>query len=227
MKIKAVETFWVNIPIPPEKLHTSDFGRTVSFDATLARIDPERGLTAWGGAKARVANVAANQALTVRDCLLSSSRALFGDGIRTLGSLSSRDQTARRHRWCPPIRQHAFCRSGDRPIHSRRTSLCACDVDIRCDPQSIGVVGAPLPAESCSRGRFAAIASSRASASGQTRRGTASSEAPGRSRRGVAARTPALIHQRSLEPSRILDAHCCFVSSGEASGFRVRRTVRS
>jgi len=34
MKIKSVEAFWVHIPIPPERQHTSDFGRTLSFDGT-------------------------------------------------------------------------------------------------------------------------------------------------------------------------------------------------
>jgi hypothetical protein len=37
MKIQSVEAYWVHIPIPPEKQHTSDFGRMTSFDATLVR----------------------------------------------------------------------------------------------------------------------------------------------------------------------------------------------
>ena len=41
MKIKSVEAFWVHIPIPHERQHTSDFGRTTSFDGTLVRIDFE------------------------------------------------------------------------------------------------------------------------------------------------------------------------------------------
>ena len=32
MKIKSVKAYWVHIPIPPERQHTSDFGRTLSFD---------------------------------------------------------------------------------------------------------------------------------------------------------------------------------------------------
>src|SRR5204863_8417530 len=51
MRIKSVEAFWVHIPIPPERQHTSDFGRTLSFDGTLVRIDTECGLT--GGAERR------------------------------------------------------------------------------------------------------------------------------------------------------------------------------
>jgi L-alanine-DL-glutamate epimerase-like enolase superfamily enzyme len=64
MKIKSVEAFWVHIPIPPERQHTSDFGRTLSFDGTLVRIDTECGLTGWGEAKAQVGGMAQNQALT-------------------------------------------------------------------------------------------------------------------------------------------------------------------
>ena len=38
MKIKSVKACWVHIPIPLERQHTSDFGRTLSFDGTLVRI---------------------------------------------------------------------------------------------------------------------------------------------------------------------------------------------
>src|SRR6202048_3412206 len=65
MKIRSVDAYWVHIPIPSEKQHTSDFGRTTSFDATLVRIDTECGLTGWGEAKSQVGSMAANQALTV------------------------------------------------------------------------------------------------------------------------------------------------------------------
>src|SRR5438132_12862473 len=64
MKIKSVKAYWVYIPIPSEKQHTSDFGRTTSFDATLVRIDTECGITGWGEAKAQVGSMAANQGLT-------------------------------------------------------------------------------------------------------------------------------------------------------------------
>src|SRR4029077_19667114 len=64
MKIKSVEAHWVHIPIPPERQHTSDFGRTLSFDGTVVRIDTECGLTGWGEAKAQVGGMAQNQALT-------------------------------------------------------------------------------------------------------------------------------------------------------------------
>jgi L-alanine-DL-glutamate epimerase-like enolase superfamily enzyme len=64
MKIKSVKAFWVHVPIAPERQHTSDFGRTLSFDATLVRIDTQCGLIGWGEAKARVGGMAQNQALT-------------------------------------------------------------------------------------------------------------------------------------------------------------------
>src|SRR5438874_9943255 len=65
MKIKSVQAFWVHIPIRHERQHVSDFGRTLSFDGTLVRIDTECGLTGWGEAKAQVGGMAQNQALTL------------------------------------------------------------------------------------------------------------------------------------------------------------------
>ena len=64
MKIRSVEAHWVHIPIPPERQHTSDFGKTLSFDGTIVRIDTECGITGWGEAKAQVGGMAQNQALT-------------------------------------------------------------------------------------------------------------------------------------------------------------------
>src|SRR5215203_6186676 len=64
MKIKSVRASWVHIPIPHERQHVSDFGRTLSFDGTLVRIETECGLIGWGEAKARVGGMAQNQALT-------------------------------------------------------------------------------------------------------------------------------------------------------------------
>src|SRR5205814_1105877 len=49
MKIKSVTAYWVHIPIPHERQHTSDFGRTLSFDGTLVRIDTDCGITGWAG----------------------------------------------------------------------------------------------------------------------------------------------------------------------------------
>jgi L-alanine-DL-glutamate epimerase-like enolase superfamily enzyme len=51
MKITKVHAQWLHVPIPEERQHTSDFGRTVSFDTALVRIDTDQGLTGWGEAK--------------------------------------------------------------------------------------------------------------------------------------------------------------------------------
>ncbi|MBV8889771.1 MAG: mandelate racemase/muconate lactonizing enzyme family protein [Alphaproteobacteria bacterium] len=64
MRISAVTAYWVHIPIAPERQHVSDFGRTLSFDGTLVRIDTACGLVGWGEAKAQVGGMAQNQALT-------------------------------------------------------------------------------------------------------------------------------------------------------------------
>jgi L-alanine-DL-glutamate epimerase-like enolase superfamily enzyme len=64
MKIKSVEAHWVHIPIPPERQHTSDFGKTLSFDGTIVRIETECGIIGWGEAKSQVGGMAQNQALT-------------------------------------------------------------------------------------------------------------------------------------------------------------------
>lgn len=64
MKIKSVAAHWVHIPIPPERQHTSDFGKTLSFDGTIVCIETECGITGWGEAKAQVGGMAQNQALT-------------------------------------------------------------------------------------------------------------------------------------------------------------------
>src|SRR5262249_16445180 len=42
----------------------SDFGKTLSFDGTIVRIETECGITGWGEAKAQVGGMAQNQALT-------------------------------------------------------------------------------------------------------------------------------------------------------------------
>jgi L-alanine-DL-glutamate epimerase-like enolase superfamily enzyme len=65
MKIKSVEAHWVHIPIPPERQHVSDFGKTLSFDGTIVRMETECGITGWGEAKSQVGGMAQNQALTM------------------------------------------------------------------------------------------------------------------------------------------------------------------
>jgi L-alanine-DL-glutamate epimerase-like enolase superfamily enzyme len=64
MKIKSVEAHWVHIPISPDRQHTSDFGRTLSFDGTIVKVETECGVTGWGEAKSQVGGMAQNQALT-------------------------------------------------------------------------------------------------------------------------------------------------------------------
>jgi L-alanine-DL-glutamate epimerase-like enolase superfamily enzyme len=51
MKIARITAQWLHVPIPPERQHTSDFGRATSFDTALVRIDTDDGLTGWGEAK--------------------------------------------------------------------------------------------------------------------------------------------------------------------------------
>src|SRR5580765_6767012 len=86
MKIKSVQAFWVHIPIPHERQHTSDFGRTTPFDGTLVRIDTACGLTGWGEAKAQVGGMAQNQALT---CMVNEEFAplLVGEDPRDITRL--------------------------------------------------------------------------------------------------------------------------------------------
>ena len=64
MKIKSVASHCVLIPIPPERQQTCDFGKTLSFDGTIVRIETECGIAGWGEAKAQVGGMAQNQALT-------------------------------------------------------------------------------------------------------------------------------------------------------------------
>ena len=58
MKISKVNATWVHVPIPPERQHTSDFGRTVSFDSVIVKIVTDDGITGWGEAKAGVGSAA-------------------------------------------------------------------------------------------------------------------------------------------------------------------------
>src|SRR3954451_950704 len=86
MKIKSVRGSWVHIPIPHERQHVSDFGRTLSFDGTLVRIETEWGLVGWGESKAQVGGMAQNQALT---CMINEEFAplLKGEDPRDITRL--------------------------------------------------------------------------------------------------------------------------------------------
>ncbi len=59
MKITRVEASWVQLPIPAELQHLSDFGRQPTFDSVIVRVETESGITGWGEAKAGVASTAA------------------------------------------------------------------------------------------------------------------------------------------------------------------------
>lgn len=59
MRIAHVRATWVQVPIPPERQHLSDFGKQPTFDSVIVRIDTECGLTGWGEAKGGVASTAA------------------------------------------------------------------------------------------------------------------------------------------------------------------------
>ncbi len=63
LEITAVESWWLSCPIPPERQHVSDFGRMVSFDMALVRVEAEGGLVGWGEAKAAVGSAGACRAL--------------------------------------------------------------------------------------------------------------------------------------------------------------------
>ena len=51
MKITRVEATWLQVPIPPERQHVSDFGRATTFDTALVRIDTDAGISGVGEAK--------------------------------------------------------------------------------------------------------------------------------------------------------------------------------
>ena len=63
MKIRSVQATWLHAPIPPDKQHTTDFGRIASFDSTLVRIETAGGLVGYGEAKAAVGSAGTNAAL--------------------------------------------------------------------------------------------------------------------------------------------------------------------
>jgi L-alanine-DL-glutamate epimerase-like enolase superfamily enzyme len=58
MRIANVEATWLQVPIPPERQHVSDFGRVDTFDTVLVRIKTECGIVGHGEAKAGVGSSA-------------------------------------------------------------------------------------------------------------------------------------------------------------------------
>jgi L-alanine-DL-glutamate epimerase-like enolase superfamily enzyme len=63
MKITAIRAHWLSVPIPEAQQHTSDFGRTTSFDATLVEVETDAGITGYGEAKAAVGSAGTNAGL--------------------------------------------------------------------------------------------------------------------------------------------------------------------
>jgi len=50
MKITAIKASWLHVPIPEEKASVSDFGRNISFNTTLVRMETDGGLIGYGEA---------------------------------------------------------------------------------------------------------------------------------------------------------------------------------
>ena len=48
MRITRVHATWVQVPIPPERQHLSDFGRQPTFDSVIVRVETDAGVTGWG-----------------------------------------------------------------------------------------------------------------------------------------------------------------------------------
>lgn len=53
-RIVAVRAFWLQVPIPPEKRHTSDFGRMDAVNTGLVVVETDDGLAGYGEAKVHV-----------------------------------------------------------------------------------------------------------------------------------------------------------------------------
>ena len=51
MKITRVEASWLQVPVPEERQHVSDFGRATTCDMALVRIETDAGITGVGEAK--------------------------------------------------------------------------------------------------------------------------------------------------------------------------------
>jgi L-alanine-DL-glutamate epimerase-like enolase superfamily enzyme len=57
MRIGAVRASWLRAPIPPERVHVSDFGKNDSFNMCLVEVETDGGLVGLGEAKATVGNL--------------------------------------------------------------------------------------------------------------------------------------------------------------------------
>lgn len=63
MKIRSVRADWLRVPIPPEKRHTSSYGRAEAFDTVLVTIETECGIVGYGEGKSSVFTASDNHAL--------------------------------------------------------------------------------------------------------------------------------------------------------------------
>lgn len=57
MKITSVKAYWLRVPIPEDKASVSDFGRNISFNTTLVKVETDEGLVGYGEAKASVGSL--------------------------------------------------------------------------------------------------------------------------------------------------------------------------
>jgi L-alanine-DL-glutamate epimerase-like enolase superfamily enzyme len=86
MRIANVEATWLQVPIPPERQHVSDFGRVDTFDTVLVRIKTECGIVGHGEAKAGVGSSAPGHGLAA---IINRELApvLIGQDPRDIGRL--------------------------------------------------------------------------------------------------------------------------------------------
>ncbi|MGY9056425.1 MAG: mandelate racemase/muconate lactonizing enzyme family protein [Alphaproteobacteria bacterium] len=63
MKVTAIKAHWLSVPILEAQQHTSDFGKTRSFDATLVEVHTDSGIIGYGEAKAAVGSAGTNAGL--------------------------------------------------------------------------------------------------------------------------------------------------------------------
>jgi len=54
MKITDITATWLQVPIPPERQHVSDYGPTHSIDTVLVKVDTDGGVTGYGEARGSV-----------------------------------------------------------------------------------------------------------------------------------------------------------------------------
>jgi L-alanine-DL-glutamate epimerase-like enolase superfamily enzyme len=86
MRIASVQATWLQVPIPPERQHVSDFGRVDTFDTVLVRIETECGIVGHGEAKAAVGSSAPGHGLAA---IINQelAPALIGQDPRDIGRL--------------------------------------------------------------------------------------------------------------------------------------------